>query len=342
MLTVILLSIACLCAAGLFSLFAGHSDRAALAIGTVGSALACLVGVAASLSALIDGEERSLRAAWPLPVGELHVALDALSSFFLVCVFLVSGLAAVYGGGYLRPYIGKRRLAPALFFFNLLVASMAVVAIARDGILFLIAWEVMSLTSFFLVTFESEREEVRRAGMTYLIASQLGVIFLFVLFALLSRHSGGTYDFDVLGASGAAGLANVCFLLALVGFGTKAGFWPLHVWLPDAHPAAPSHVSALMSGVMIKMGIYGLLRTLSFLGRPPAWWGATLIGVGAVSGLIGILNALAQRDLKRRLAYSSVENIGIIALGIGLGLLGQSQGNASVAFLGFAGACSMF
>lgn len=338
MLTIILLSIACLCATGLFSLIVGFSDRAALAVGTVGSALACLAGVAASLSALIGGEERSLRVAWPLPVGELHVALDALSSFFLVCVFLVSGLAAVYGGGYLRPYIGERRLAPAVFFFNLLVASMAVVTIARDGILFLVAWEVMSLTSFFLVTFESEREEVRRAGMTYLIASQLGVIFLFVLFALLSRHSGGTYDFDVLGANGAAGLANVYFLLALVGFGTKAGFWPLHVWLPDAHSAAPSHVSALMSGVMIKMGIYGLLRTLSFLGRPQAWWGATLIGVGAVSGLIGILNALAQRDLKRRLAYSSVENIGIITLGIGLGLLGQNQGNASVAFLGFAGA----
>jgi hydrogenase-4 component B len=337
MLTIILLSIACLCAAGFFSLFAGHSDRAALVVGTVGSALACLAGVAASLSALIDGEERSLRAAWPLPVGELHVALDALSSFFLVCVFLVSGLAAVYGGGYLRPYIGKRRLAPALFFFNLLVASMAVVTITRDGILFLIAWEVMSLTSFFLVTFESEREEVRRAGMTYLIASQLGVIFLFVLFALLSRHSGGTYDFDVLGASGAAGLANVCFLLALVGFGTKAGFWPLHVWLPDAHAAAPSHVSALMSGVMIKIGIYGLLRTLTLLGRPPAWWGALLIAVGAVSGVAGVLHALAQHDLKRLLAYHSVENVGIIALGIGLGLLGQSQGNASVAFLGYAG-----
>jgi hydrogenase-4 component B len=338
MLTIILLSIAGLAATGFFSLLVGHSDRAALTIGTVGSALACLTGVAASLGALIGGEERSLRSAWPLPVGELHVALDALSAFFLVCVFLVAGLAAVYGGGYLRPYIGTRRLAPALFFFNLLVASMAVVAIARDGILFLIAWEVMSLTSFFLVTFEKEREEVCRAGMTYLIASQLGVIFLFVLLALLSRHSGGTYDFDALGARGSASLANVCFLLALLGFGTKAGFWPLHVWLPDAHSAAPSHVSALMSGVMIKMGIYGLLRTLIFLGRPQAWWGATLIGVGVVSGLIGILNALAQRDLKRRLAYSSVENIGIITLGLGIGLLAQSQGSVSVAFLGFAGA----
>ncbi|HET9795747.1 MAG TPA: proton-conducting transporter membrane subunit [Thermoanaerobaculia bacterium] len=338
MLTIILLSIACLGATSFLSLFVGHSDRAALAVGTVGSALACLAGIAASLGALIGGEERSLRSAWPLPAGELHVALDALSSFFLVCVFLVSGLAAVYGGGYLRPYIGKRRLAPALFFFNLLVASMAVVAIARDGILFLVAWEVMSLTSFFLVTFESEREETRRAAMTYLIASQLGVILLFVLFALLGRGSG-SYDFDILGTvSGrTTGITTVCFLLALVGFGTKAGFWPVHIWLPEAHPAAPSHVSALMSGVMIKMGIYGLLRTLAFLGPPPVWWGAVLIAIGAVSGVAGVVYALAQHDLKRLLAYHSVENIGIILLGIGVGLLGQSQGNAPVAFLGYAG-----
>ena len=330
--------VALLCASGLAAVVVGRSDRAALWIGTIGSAVSCALSVAAALAALLGGERSSLRLTWSLPVGELHVGLDALSSFFLVCLFLVSGLAAVYGGGYLRPYIGKRRLAPTLFFFNLLVASMAVVIVARDGILFLIAWDVMSLTSFFLVTFESEREEVRRAGMTYLIASQLGVVFLFVLFALLSRHTAGTYDFEVLGNGGAAGFANVYFLLALVGFGTKAGFWPLHVWLPDAHPAAPSHVSALMSGVMIKIGIYGLLRTLTFLGRPEAWWGATLIVVGTLSGLIGILHALAQKDLKRRLAYSSVENIGIIGLGIGIGLLGKSQASQVAAFLGFAGA----
>jgi hydrogenase-4 component B len=338
MLGLILLSVALLCASGLAAALVGRSDRAALSIGTIGGAVSCALGAVAAFAALLGGEESSLKAAWSLPVGEVHVALDPLSSFFLVCVFLVSGLSAVYGGGYLAAYVGKRRLAPALFFFNLLVASMALVTVARDGILFLIAWEVMSLTSFFLVTFESEHEDVRRAGMTYLIASQLGVVFLFVLFALLGRGSG-TFDFDVLGtASGpAAGLANVCFLLALMGFGTKAGFWPVHIWLPDAHPAAPSHVSALMSGVMIKMGIYGLLRTLTFLEPPPAWWGALLIAIGAVSGLAGVLHALAQHDLKRLLAYHSVENIGIIALGIGVGLLGQSQGNASVAFLGYAG-----
>jgi len=339
MLTVILLSVALLCASAVVAALAGRSDRSALGVGTTGSVLACAAGATAALAALLGGEKSSLRANWPLPLGELHVALDALSSFFLVCIFLVSGLAALYGGGYLRHYIGKRRLAPALFFFNLLVASMAVVAIARDGILFLIAWEVMSVASFFLVTFENEREDVRRAGMTYLIASHLGVVFLFVLFALLRRGSG-TYDFDTFTAASepAAGLANVCFLLALVGFGSKAGFWPLHIWLPDAHPAAPSHVSAVMSGVMIKMGIYGLLRTLTFLGPPPAWWGAVVVLIGAISGVAGVLHALAQHDLKRLLAYHSVENIGIIALGIGVGLLGQTHRNAPIAFVGYAGA----
>jgi hydrogenase-4 component B len=268
-------------------------------------------------------------------LGEPHVALDGLSAFFLVCVFGVSGLAAVYGSGYLPAFGGRRRLGPAVALFNLLVASMAGLVIARDGVLFLIAWELMTFASFFLVTFESEREEVRRAGMTYLVASQLGVIFLFILFVLLGR-SAGSYDFDRFAAAG--GLADTCFLLAVVGFGTKAGFWPLHIWLPDAHPAAPSHVSAVMSGVMIKLGIYGLLRTLTFLSAPAPWWSTVLLVVGASSGLVGIVHALAQRDLKRRLAYSSIENMGLIALGLGLGLLGQSHGNALVSFFGYSGA----
>jgi hydrogenase-4 component B len=335
----VLASVALLGAAAFAALLAGRSDRTALLLATAGSVIACTAGAAAATAALLRGDRGSITAAWALPVGQVHVALDPLSSFFLLCVFVVSGLAAVYGGGYFAADIGKRRLAPVLFFFNLLVASMAALVIARDGILFLIAWEVMSLASYFLVTHENEREEVRRAGMTYLVASQLGVVFLFVLFAILGR-GGSTYDFDALAgaAAPAAGLATACFWLALAGFGTKAGFWPVHIWLPDAHPAAPSPVSALMSGVMIKMGIYGLLRTLTFLGPPPAWWGGVLIAIGIVSGLAGVLHALAQHDLKRLLAYHSVENIGIIALGIGVGLLGQSHHNPPIAFLGYAGA----
>ncbi len=272
-------------------------------------------------------------------MGELHVGLDPLSSFFLLCIFTVSGLAAIYGLGYLPAYIGNRRLAPAVVFFNVLVAAMVAVVLARDGILLIVAWEIMSIASFFLVTYEHERPDVRRAGFTYLVASQLGVVFLFIMFAVLGR-AVGSYDFDLFsgGAAARTGVANAVFLLALVGFGTKAGFWPVHLWLPDAHPAAPSHVSALMSGVMIKMGIYGLLRTLLFLGPPPAWWGVVLVAIGAISGVLGVVQALAQHDLKRLLAYHSVENIGIIALGIGIGLLGQSHGLQPVAFLGYAGA----
>ena len=179
----------------------------------------------------------------------------------------------------------------------------------------------MSIASFFLVTFENEREEVRRAGMTYLVASQLGVVFLFVLFAILAPRRLQRSTSTPLPARRRPrpDSRRPASCSPSSGFGTKAGFWPVHIWLPDAHPAAPSHVSALMSGVMIKMGIYGLLRTLTFLGPPPAWWGGVLIAIGVVSGLAGVLHALAQHDLKRLLAYHSVENIGIIALGIGVG-----------------------
>jgi len=197
----------------------------------------------------------------------------------------------------------------------------------------------MSIASFFLVTFENDRDEVRRAGTTYLIASHLGVMLLMVLFGIMGQVAG-SFGFAELARAnlGATRMRDLCFLLALIGFGTKAGFWPVHTWLPDAHPAAPSHVSAVMSGVMIKMGIYGLLRVLVLLGPPPLWWGVLVVVIGAISGVAGVLHALAQHDLKRLLAYHSVENIGIIALGIGLGLLGQHGGQVTVALLGYGGA----
>jgi len=184
------------------------------------------------------------------------------------------------------------------------------------------------------VTFEDEKETTRRAGWIYLVASHVGTAFLLVLFILLGR-ANGSLDFDRFSASSGASLL---FVVALLGFGTKAGFVPLHVWLPEAHPAAPSHVSAVMSAVMIKTGIYGLLRVMIFLGAPQAWWGWVLCGIGLTSGVIGVLLALAQHDLKRLLAYHSVENIGIIALGLGAGTLGLRAGLPAVAVIGFAGA----
>ncbi|HEY3351938.1 MAG TPA: proton-conducting transporter membrane subunit [Polyangia bacterium] len=336
-LTLVLAAAGLLGASALGAVLAPRADRAALAIATIGGVVACALGAAASVAALLLGGAATAQAGWRAPVGELRVGLDPLGAFFLLCLFLVAGLAVVYGAGYLRAYRATRRLGPPAAMLNLLVASMALVVLARDAVVFLMAWEVMSVASFFLVTFEDERPDTRRAGFTYLIASHAGVVLLFVLFVVLARHAGG-FGFDDFARAGAPPAAAACFVLATVGFGTKAGFWPLHVWLPDAHPAAPSHVSALMSGVMIKMGIYGLVRTLTFLGPPPTWWGLVLLGVGVVAGLAGVLHALAQHDLKRLLAYHSVENIGIITLGLGVGLLGQSAGQPHMAFLGYAGA----
>lgn len=338
-LPLILIAVAILGVTAILTALLARSDHVVLWVGTAGGTLGCILGIVFSILALISDSEEALRVTWTIPIGEFHVAVDPLTAFFLLCIFVVSGLATVYGSSYLRGYLGKRRLAPALVFFNLLLAAMATLVLARDGVLFLIAWEMMSVASFFLVTYESERDDVRRAGMTYLMASHLGTVFLFILFGLLSRETG-SFDFDSFARAAAShsDLSNLCFLLALLGFGTKAGFWPFHIWLPDAHPAAPSHVSALMSGVMIKMGIYGLLRIIGFLGSPPPWWGVTVLAIGAISGIAGVLHALAQHDLKRLLAYHSVENIGIIALGIGIGLLGQSHSEPALAFLGYAGA----
>jgi formate hydrogenlyase subunit 3/multisubunit Na+/H+ antiporter MnhD subunit len=268
-----------------------------------------------------------------VPYGSFFIALDPLSAFFLLPIFILSGIAALYGSEYLHGYRMQKSLGVCWFFFNLLVASMALVVIARNGVLFLMAWEVMTLASFFLVTFEDEDERVREAGWIYLVATHCGTAFLLVLFLLLGREHG-SLDFDQFTAAAGPGLL---FVLAVIGFGAKAGFIPLHVWLPEAHPAAPTHVSAVMSGVMIKTGIYGLVRTLTFLGPPAIWWGWVLCGIGLSSSVLGVVYALAQHDLKRLLAYHSVENIGIIALGFGLGLIGLSHGLPTLAALGFAG-----
>ena len=196
---------------------------------------------------------------------------------------------------------------------------MASVIAAHDGLLFLVSWEIMALSPFFLVIFDDRKAAVRHAAWTYLAATHLGTAFLLVAFVMLGQAAGSS-DFDayrgVLQAN--PGLASLVFILALIGFGSKAGIVPAHVWLPEAHPVAPSHASALMSGAMIKVGIYGLIRMLTLLGPPQPWWGWLLIAIGASSGILGVLFAVAQHDLKRLLAYSSVENIGIILLAAGL------------------------
>ena len=331
-------SLAVLSGGAFLCLALGRRPVLARIVGPAVAVAGCVLGLVPTGIVLAGGCLPAMRAAWSVPFGSWHIELDPLSAVFSAPILLIAALAAIYGAGYLRPFEGKKNLGAAWFHFNLLTASMLLVVVARNAMLFLLAWELMSLASFFLVIFEHEHDSARRAGWTYLIATHIGTAFLLVLFALLGRH-GGTLEFDGFALGSDAGrVAGAAFVLAVIGFGTKAGFMPLHVWLPEAHPAAPSHVSAVMSGVMIKTGVYGLVRILTYLGFPPAWWGWSLLTIGAVSGILGILFALAQSDLKRFLAYSSVENIGIVAIGLGIGLLGTSYGIPVMAFMGFAGA----
>lgn len=334
--SLVLVAVVLLGGGGLFCMVTGRHGSLANHLGPGVSVIGGIPALAASVQILRTGGEDSLQAGWDIPFGSFSLAVDPLSGYFMLAISTICILCAIYGYGYLKEETDKRPPGASWFFFNVLFASMLLVVTARNGMLFLVAWELMSLASFFLVISEHEHASVRHAGWIYLVATHVGTAFLLVLFALLG-NGNGTWDFASFSVPGSSSTAGILFLLALVGFGTKSGFLPMHVWLPEAHPAAPSHVSAVMSAVMIKTGIYGLLRILTFLGMPPTWWGWTLIGLGVVSGVIGVLTALAQHDLKRLLAYHSVENIGIICMGLGLGLLGISLGNPVLAVLGLAG-----
>ncbi len=319
---------------GVASALAGRwSERTSVVLGIAGAGMACLAGLAAAVAGLTARATGTIMLPWRIPYGAFSLGLDSLSAFFLIPLFLLSGLAAVFASGYFRPW-NERNPGRFWLFYNLLVASMALVVLARNGVLFLVAWEAMSLASFFLVTFDDRAADAREAGWIYLVATHVGTAFLIAVFILLGRESG-SQEFSAYAVP--AGSAGALFLLGLLGFGTKAGLFPLHVWLPEAHPAAPSPVSAVMSGVMIKTGIYGIVRMLAVMGAVPGWCAWLVLAIGAVSGVLGVLFALAQHDLKRLLAYHSVENVGIITLGLGLGMLGVHYGIPAVAALGFAG-----
>jgi hydrogenase-4 component B len=219
-----------------------------------------------------------------------------------------------------------------------MTAAMMGVVLARDAILFLVAWELMALAAFFLICTEEERPEVRQAAWIYLVATHAGTLCLVGFFALIGRATGSFVLWPSLSGDVPGVLPTAVFTLGIAGFGLKAGLMPLHVWLPGAHANAPSHVSALLSGVLLKTGVYGLVRVCALLPEPPIWWGGALLGIGTLSGVLGIALAVAQQDLKRLLAYSSIENIGLIAIGVGLAALGRSLGRADFVVLGLGGA----
>ena len=322
-------------AALLFHRRPGVADALFRALVVAGCALAAAPAVSVLLGRPLPAQ------AWEpsLPGGPWVVALDALSAWFLLLVASVGAAAAAYGVTYLAAERSHRPVLPAHLGLAVLLSSMMVVVVAQAAVLFLLAWEVMAVSAYLLIVHEGERAEVARAGLVYLVLTHVGTLALFAMF-LAWRAPGADLTFRSLAVAGAGLPASgaVILLLALVGFGIKAGVVPVHFWLPGAHAAAPSHVSAVLSGVMLKMGIYGLLRVMSLLGVLPAWWGWTLLGLGLASGVLGVLWALAQHDLKRVLAYSSVENIGIILLGMGVGALGMTYHEPVIAVLGLTGA----
>jgi formate hydrogenlyase subunit 3/multisubunit Na+/H+ antiporter MnhD subunit len=264
--------------------------------------------------------------------------MDGLSALFLVPVYLVTLLGSVYGLGYWRPAEHPTNSRKLGVFYGLLAAGMVVLLIAADGFVFLVGWEVMALSAYFLVTTEDHEREPREAGWVYFVATHFSTLCLFGLFAGLFAATG-SLDLNPLASDQISPAASTAlFTLTLVGFGLKAGVMPLHVWLPGAHAAAPSHVSALMSGVIIKMGVYGMVRFTAILPNPRPEWGAVVVSLGAVSGVLGVAYAVGQHDLKRLLAYHSIENIGIIVMGVGLAILGRSLGRPDWVILGLAGA----
>ena len=285
-----------------------------------------------------NGGMSQLTFAWSLPIGSFSIGMDDLGVIFLLPILLISALGSIYGLGYWRqsrhPGNGQR----LRFCWGIMTAAMMLVVLARDGVLFLMAWEIMGLAAFFLFDTEDKKPEVRRAAWIYLIAAHFGTACLFATFGFL-RLASGSFDLWPQAAPDLpTWITTTIFITGIVGFGVKAGIMPLHVWLPGAHANAPSHVSAMMSGVLLNLGIYGIIRIGSFLPQPPIWWGATLLVAGTVSGVLGVAFAIAQQDFKRLLAYSSIENMGIITIGVGLALLGRSFDRFDWIVLGLGGA----
>lgn len=357
----LLASLALFLGGGCVSLATGNS-RAASRIGGASAIAAALIGLVPAFQILAESlrypATSVTQTLCKLPMGEFSLRLDCIAAIFLVPVLVIVAVAAFYG----MKNTGGARLAqeettssrddeqmtrhagPHWFFYNLLAGGMVLTLTAADAFLFLLAWEVMSLAPFFLINMNAASERARKAAWVYLIAAHLGVLLLLAFYALLAAINGGSLSFATFLATAASldpeipGGTGVLFLLALCGFGAKIGIMPFHVWMPESYSTAPGHVAAVMSGAMVNMGVYGILRALSFLGMGDTWWAYTLIAAGIFSGAAGILQALSQPAIKRSLAFSSVENMGIICLGLGVALLCMQNGHAAAAAIAATGA----
>jgi len=297
--------------------------------------LGCVVTIVLAISVLLTGNH-TVAFSLGAPIGLIKARIDYLAAYFLLAFGIVGVAASVYAIGYSREYY-IHRLALMAALYNAFLLSIALVLTISQVLAFVIVWELMTVVSFCLVNHEYEKTGNTSAAYLYILMTHIGTAFIGIAFLLLAT-AANTLDFELLKTGALTGmLRNVVFLCALIGFGTKAGVIPLHIWLPEAHPAAPSHVSAMMSGIMIKTAIYGMSRFfLEFLGAGPEWWGQLVLILAIISSVFGVLYALMEHDLKRLLAYHSVENIGIILLGVGAGMVFMSKGLPVLAALAWA------
>ena len=309
-------------------------------IGVLSQLVATGLVLATVTPVLLGGQPLVGELAWAYPVGTLRVRLDALGAFFLAWSLPMALLGSVYAVGYLRPYFsGKRHLGLHYALLNLTSLSFILIYTADHALVFLLGWEIAALAAWLLVIWDYTNQKVRFAGFNYLVSTHIGLIFLVAAFMILYTHSG-SWALDSFGdwlRHNPSSERNLVFLLLVTSFGLKSAFFPFHSWLPRAHAAAPAHVSALMSGVIHKAGLYALVRFIWLIGKPDEWMGWFLLAFSVCSALIGALYTVGQRDLKRLLGYSSTENMGIAGIGFGVGCLGLAWNNPALVAVGFAG-----
>lgn len=309
-------------------------------VGVLSQVLATGLVWTAVAPVLLGGQPVVGELAWAYPIGTLRIRLDALGAFFLAWSLPMTLLGSLYAVGYMRPYFkAKRHLGLHYALLNLTSLSFVLVYTGDHALVFLLGWEIAALAAWLLVIWDYTSQKVRFAGFNYLVSTHIGLIFLVAGFMIIYTHSG-SWDLASFGEwlkRNPGSERNLVFLLLVTSFGLKSAFFPFHSWLPRAHAAAPAHVSALMSGVIHKAGLYALVRFIWLIGTPDEWMGWFLIAFSACSAVVGALYTVGQRDLKRLLGYSSTENVGIAGIGFGVGCLGMTWGNPALVAIGFAG-----
>ncbi len=336
-LQLLLLSVILYTAGGFISLLFKRQEKIAIMVAGISAIVGGILGLFSVMPVLLSGETLTYFAQGPFPFAHFVVRLDGLAAFMVMVISLLVTVTSLYSLNYVQEYCGRGAWSMG-FFFNLFIASMVALVVMDNAFYFIILFEMMSLASWFLVIADQDDDSIH-AGLLYFFIAHAGSILIMIAFFIMYRQSG-SLDFDSFRQTSLSPvMSSIVFLLAFFGFGAKAGMLPLHSWLPKAHPAAPSHASALMSGVMVKIGVFGIIKVgIDILGATETWWGIVVLAFGAVSSVLGVMYALAEHDIKRLLAWHTVENIGIILMGVGVSMVGMANNMPILATIGLLGA----